>query len=269
MAKDPAFLFYPGDWLGGTMTFSRLHKGAYIDLLMCQFNGGRMSLQDVKTVLGESDFNEFWESKLKKKFKVDEQGFFYNEKLENETEKRKNFTESRRKSRLKGDEDSVRIYIVRDNVRLTYKIGSSVNPARRYNELSNQKSPAIMFDEANDRNIELLWYSEPTERKYEKEIHKMYDNKRITGEWFSLTAVEIDEIKSFFKKRTLHRTENENENIIINKGEKNKKYGNGKSDSEFSGSFKARPEEILAKGYRDNLAEAERERKENSKGKNL
>lgn len=229
MAKDPAFLFYPGDWLGGTMTFTRHHKGAYIDLLMCQFNGGRMSLLDVKTVLGETDFNDFWECKLKKKFKVDENGFFYNEKLENETAKRKNFTESRRKSRLKGDEDSVRIYIVRDNVRLTYKIGSSVNPARRYNELSNQKSPAIMFDEANDRNIELVWYSDPTERKYEKEIHKLYENKRITGEWFSLTDVEIEEIKIFFKKRTLQRTENENENenTISNKPEKKK--SNGKS----------------------------------------
>ncbi|MHA2039809.1 MAG: hypothetical protein ACW98X_25615, partial [Promethearchaeota archaeon] len=45
MAKDPAFLFYPGDWLGGTMLFSRAHKGAYMDLLMAQFNNGHMELQ--------------------------------------------------------------------------------------------------------------------------------------------------------------------------------------------------------------------------------
>ena len=61
MGKDPAFLFYPGDWLGGTMTFSRSHKGAYMDLLMCQFNGGHMSLLDIQIVLG-SDFEKMWES---------------------------------------------------------------------------------------------------------------------------------------------------------------------------------------------------------------
>lgn len=97
MAKDPAFLFYPGDWLGGTMTFSRSHKGAYMDLLMVQFNNGHMSLSDVEMVLG-NDFGSMWELKLKAKFKQDSAGLFYNQKLEDEVIKRKNFSESRRKN---------------------------------------------------------------------------------------------------------------------------------------------------------------------------
>lgn len=96
MAKDPAFLFFPGDWLGGTMTFSRYHKGAYMDLLMCQFNQGHMALQDIQIVLGDADFTSMWETKLKPKFKQDDQGFFYNQKLEEEVVKRKKFTQSRR-----------------------------------------------------------------------------------------------------------------------------------------------------------------------------
>ena len=44
MSKDPAFLFYPGDWLGGTMLMTRHHKGAYMDLLMAQYNNGHMTL---------------------------------------------------------------------------------------------------------------------------------------------------------------------------------------------------------------------------------
>lgn len=95
MAKDPAFLFYPGDWLGGTMTFSRSHKGAYMDLLMAQFNGGHLSLEDVETVLGP-DFSTMWEQKLKPKFTVDAAGKFFNQKLEDEAFKRKNFTDSRK-----------------------------------------------------------------------------------------------------------------------------------------------------------------------------
>jgi hypothetical protein len=98
MAKDPAFLFFPGDWLGGTMTFSRSHKGAYMDLLMGQFNQGHMALHEIRTILGEKDFDEMWESKLRRKFKQDEDGLFYNQKLENEIIKRKKFTESRRKN---------------------------------------------------------------------------------------------------------------------------------------------------------------------------
>lgn len=100
MAKDPAFLFFPGDWLGGTMTFSRSHKGAYMDLLMCQFNHGHMSLQEVKTVLG-ADFDDMWDSKLKRKFRVDNNGLYYNQKLENEIIKRQKFTQSRRENLTK------------------------------------------------------------------------------------------------------------------------------------------------------------------------
>jgi LPS O-antigen subunit length determinant protein (WzzB/FepE family) len=98
MAKDPAFLFYPGDWLGGTMTFSRAHKGAYMDLLMCQFNQGHMALQDIQIILGEKDYVDMWENKLKAKFTLDLEGKYYNEKLENETVKRKKYTDSRRKN---------------------------------------------------------------------------------------------------------------------------------------------------------------------------
>jgi hypothetical protein len=95
MAKDPAFLFYPGDWLGGTITFNRHHKGAYMDLLMAQFNSGHMELQDIEFVLG-NDFSTMWESKLKSKFIQDSDGKYYNQKLENEIFKRKNFAQSRK-----------------------------------------------------------------------------------------------------------------------------------------------------------------------------
>jgi hypothetical protein len=96
MAKDPAFLFYPGDWLGGTQTFTRAHKGAYMDLLMAQHSAGHMPIHDIQHVLGEKDFKEMWEQKLKSKFEQDSDGLFYNQKLEDEMIKRKKFTDSRK-----------------------------------------------------------------------------------------------------------------------------------------------------------------------------
>ncbi|MGD1008471.1 MAG: hypothetical protein ABR980_14715 [Ignavibacteriaceae bacterium] len=92
--KDPAFLFYPNDWLGGTMRFTRLQKGAYIDLLMAQFNGGHLTGQDIAQLLGQ-DYNIIWDDNFKSKFKIDDNGLFYNGRLEIEQIKRKKFVDSR------------------------------------------------------------------------------------------------------------------------------------------------------------------------------
>lgn len=77
------------------MTFSRAHKGAYMDLLMAQFNNGHLPLEDVRHILA-GDYETMWESKLKAKFKEDDAGRFFNQKLENEIVKRKNYTQSRK-----------------------------------------------------------------------------------------------------------------------------------------------------------------------------
>jgi hypothetical protein len=98
MAKDPAILWYWSDWNSGTATFTRFLKGCYIDLLHAQFNSGPLSLEEIKVVLG-SDFGQAWPT-LSKKFKS-ENGFFFNERLELEKNKRKAFSESRRQNRSK------------------------------------------------------------------------------------------------------------------------------------------------------------------------
>lgn len=96
MAKDPAVLWYWNDWQGGTVTLSRHFKGCYMDLLHAQFNNGRLSLAQVKTVLGV-DFAQAWPA-LQAKFKKDGDDNYYNEKAENEKIRRQNFTEGRKKN---------------------------------------------------------------------------------------------------------------------------------------------------------------------------
>lgn len=96
MAKDPAMLWYWSDWHSGTITLSRFLKGCYMDVLHAQFNSGHLTLEEIKTVLG-SDFGTAWPALLKK-FKVDDTGKFFNERLEEEQIKRANFTASRRKN---------------------------------------------------------------------------------------------------------------------------------------------------------------------------
>jgi len=90
MAKDPAFLFYPGDYVSGTMGMTFEEKGAYMDLLMLQFNRGHMNTHMIQHTVGH-----LWEQ-VKCKFIQDDLGLWYNVRLDIEKEKRKTFTESRR-----------------------------------------------------------------------------------------------------------------------------------------------------------------------------
>lgn len=90
MAKDPAFLFYPGDWIGGTMGMTFEEKGAYMELLMLQFNRGHMTTDMIGRTVGQ-----LWDN-IKDKFIEDADGLFFNERLELEKTKRKAYTTSRK-----------------------------------------------------------------------------------------------------------------------------------------------------------------------------
>lgn len=96
MAKDPALLFYPSDWLSKTMGMTFEEKGAYIHLLMMQFNVGHMTTHMIYNEIGE-----LWNC-VKHKFEQDENGLWYNERLEIEKEKRRKYSESRRNN-IKGN----------------------------------------------------------------------------------------------------------------------------------------------------------------------
>jgi len=94
MAKDPAFLFYPNDYIGGTMGMTFEEKGAYMELLMLQFNRGHMTTHMIGQTIGQL-FGQ-----IKDKFKKDENGLWYNERLELEKERRKDYVSSRTNNRL-------------------------------------------------------------------------------------------------------------------------------------------------------------------------
>lgn len=97
--KDPAFLFYPGDWLSGTQYFTFEQKGAYLELLILQFNNYHFTEAQAKQVLSICNAN-VWDM-IKSKFQTEQNNtFFFNERLRIEIEKRKKFTESRRLNAL-------------------------------------------------------------------------------------------------------------------------------------------------------------------------
>ena len=90
MSKDPAFLFYPNDWLGGTMGMNFDSQGAYLTLLILQFNKGEFNEQQAMNTVGKERWIE-----LKGKFETDGL-LFWNIRLKIEHEKRKKFSQHQR-----------------------------------------------------------------------------------------------------------------------------------------------------------------------------
>jgi hypothetical protein len=97
MARDPAFLFYPDDWAGGTKTFMKPQKSDYLDLLCIQHAHGYITRDDIIDICGSYD------EKIARKFSIEfEPGHFQNERLRDEMVKRSKYSESRRRNRLAG-----------------------------------------------------------------------------------------------------------------------------------------------------------------------
>lgn len=109
MAKDPAFLFYPGDWNLGTMHLTLLEKGCYMELLILQFAKGKFTEAQAKHMLNGS-FDLAWAT-IAEKFKTDGK-YYWNERLDKEKVKRQNFTQSRRDnaSKPKKEDKEVKAY---------------------------------------------------------------------------------------------------------------------------------------------------------------
>lgn len=104
MAKDPAFLFYPGDFLSGTMFFTDEQVGKYIRLLCAQHQHGHLTDRQILMIC------KTYDQDIMSKFIKDEAGLFYNAKLEDEINKRKTYTESRRNNRISKKEPNSTTY---------------------------------------------------------------------------------------------------------------------------------------------------------------
>lgn len=93
MAKDPAFNFYTNDFDAKTKFFSHEQVGMYLRLLMAQHQHGHLSEKQMLYICGRYDEDVFC------KFSRDKDGFYFNERLEFEIDKRRSYSESRKKNR--------------------------------------------------------------------------------------------------------------------------------------------------------------------------
>ena len=126
--KDPAILFYTQDFLVGTMTMTDEQVGQYIRLLCLQHQrGGGLSHKDIVKICGGEDVEIF------SQFKKTDDGLYYNQRLADEADRRKNYSESRRQNRLKKTDNISKSHdkdmeTVNVNETMLHYIAVSLNP---------------------------------------------------------------------------------------------------------------------------------------------
>jgi uncharacterized protein YdaU (DUF1376 family) len=94
--KDPAFLMYPEKFLAGTFFMTDEQLGRYIKLLCLQHQKGHLTTEQMGKVLHDDDVEVF------EKFIQDEEGKWYNLRLDQVIMEREEFAERQRLNGQKG-----------------------------------------------------------------------------------------------------------------------------------------------------------------------
>jgi hypothetical protein len=152
--KDPAFLFYPESFLLGTLIMPFEERGKYITLLCYQHQNGHLSDATIRLLVGS--FSDI----LKSKFKIDENGLYYNERLEIEIQKRAVFVDSRRENGKLGG---------RKSKAQGKPIGKPNGKAKKNLPINRDIIINIIKDTGINTDFEILWNRW---KKYKLEQHK-------------------------------------------------------------------------------------------------
>lgn len=84
---DPGFTFFADNFMGGTMLFTFEQRGRYISALCAQKLNGHLTFDQLNTFANNDPM-------IIKKFKQDENGLYYNVRLQKEVDKRSKFSDS-------------------------------------------------------------------------------------------------------------------------------------------------------------------------------
>ena len=176
MSKDPAVLFYTSDFLTGTMTMTDEQVGKYIRLLCLQHQKGSLSEKDMLNICKSYDADVFG------KFSKTEDGLYFNDRMKTEAERRKSYSESRAKNRLKKH---------MNNICNTYE-----KHMENENENENIDSNNISDIKVNTNNILSL-----VDKKIDSEVSDKIKPKKIATEkplWFTDYNVYLESARNAY-----------------------------------------------------------------------
>ncbi len=172
MAKDPAFLFYSQDFYTGVAILNWEERGKFISILCLMHQQGRMKEETIRFLVGSVSDN------LRAKFNVDDNGFWFNSRLELESEKRAKFTESRRNNGLSGGRPT------KDKPSAKPKNNLSVKHMDNHMEDENENEVNIWKSDYSFLKQDGVWFEQEVVMKFKIPTQDL--NNRLEQYWLSL-----------------------------------------------------------------------------------
>ena len=166
MAKDPAFLFYTGDFSTGTQFFSDEQLGKYLRLLMAQHQHGHLS-ENQMIFISKSYDNDIFS-----KFEKDEKGLYFNKRLEVEVIKRKNYTESRSKNKTGKTKEKI-ISLSYDNDMENKNKNIDIDNNKDISSsilLNDNEYVTLLLEYGFEQNLILEWFEVRKTKKFTNSI---------------------------------------------------------------------------------------------------
>lgn len=221
MAKDPAFLFYPSDFLTGVSDLTMEERGIYITLLCLQHQKGRLTEKMMRLCHG------IIPADVLHKFSIDENGLYYNKRLEEEIEKRKQHSEKQRLRALDGwkkrknndataDATALPLEDINEN-EINNNNGVKKNPVpklnhaiieiaqRTYYNVKRKKIEPFQVQEIYQTFIDLN-YKDGTDKPPD-EVHRHFAN------WIKFQNIEVEELNDFQKQAALIRLQQQQNGV--------------------------------------------------------
>lgn len=169
MSKDPAFLFYSSDFITGVSDLSMEERGIYITLLCLEHQKGRLSKKLISICCGNAEADAV--ASVLHKFSIDENGLYYNKRLELEIEKRKVHSDKQReKAKQRWDKA---------------KKGAEINNAVAYSAAYAQHMP---LENENVNEIENIIDNKKEYEKFDfkKSLLQKVNNPKLIDEWLKV-----------------------------------------------------------------------------------
>ena len=207
MAKDPAVLFYTSDFLSGTFTMTDEQVGKYIRLLCLQHQKGLLTEKDMVSICKEYD------SDVYSKF-VKEGETYYNQRMKDEADRRKRFSDSRANNRKKKTSEkdmnnicnSYEKHMETENETVTINVNNTVFSIEKCKEIALKDDRWVKVNKTND--TELIRFNEYLQKQgiyelnpaeYKRYFHHLKEKKpdkvkqKLTIEDYRRMALEEDQ----------------------------------------------------------------------------
>ena len=150
--KDPAFLFYSSDFLSGVQDLTMEERGQYITLLCLQHQKGHLTEKMIRLCCGNAAAD------VLAKFRQDDEGLFFNQRLEDEVGKRKAHTEKQRARAIDGWKKRKN-----NNYDTDAAASTTANATALPLENENRNENEIIIEDANEKKVTRKKFVKPDE----------------------------------------------------------------------------------------------------------